>query len=213
MNRGLKAPNGAWAFLVCPAWIAAALLIPPPERSRPAHRAGTDPPQLRDITGIERSAAPSQGEADLTRLWVAAAVLTGLIFGLWWCQRYRRRPPAIVGPEQWALAEIDRLDQYGSVTPARTEAFHTALSNVLRRYLEMRFHLLASSQTTQELLAAVAQSPVLTPDQQSSLRAFLERCDLAKYAPPAEPPAQGAISAAMAKQFVELCRPSFQRGP
>ena len=86
-----------------------------------------------------------------------------------------RRPP-----EQWALQELGRLDESATADAA---AYHTALSDVVRRYLADRFGLPATRQTTAEFLETVRRSGRLSAEQQALLRDFLERCDLAKFAP------------------------------
>ena len=56
------------------------------------------------------------------------------------------------------------------------------MSGVLRHYLEKRFGLPATEQTTTEFLDGLRRSTLLTAEQQEALRAFLGQCDLAKFA-------------------------------
>ena len=88
--------------------------------------------------------------------------------------------PKPLPPEQRALQELARLDASATADPA---AYHTALSDVVRRYLAERFGLPATRQTTAEFLETVRRSGRLSAEQQALLRDFLERCDLAKFAP------------------------------
>ncbi len=108
----------------------------------------------------------------------ATAVLVLAAVGCWIGLRPRRprQPP----PERWALQELGRLDASAPADPA---AYHTALSDVVRRYLADRFGLPATRQTTAEFLEAVRRSGRLADEQQALLSDFLERCDLAKFAP------------------------------
>ena len=108
--------------------------------------------------------------------------LTGLALGAW---RWKRRPPPAVPeplPHEWALRELERIDALDLPGGQEVERYHTLISDVLRRYLELRFGLHAPEQTTPEFLAGLQKSAVLAVAQHEQLRHFLERCDLAKFA-------------------------------
>jgi hypothetical protein len=60
--------------------------------------------------------------------------------------------------------------------------FCTMVSDTARVYLEERFKLRAPERTTEEFLIELRTSPHLTRDQKQSLGAFLESCDLVKFA-------------------------------
>jgi hypothetical protein len=115
-----------------------------------------------------------------------AGVLTvGLVTGVVVRRRARQRPiPAAVElpPKEWALQELDRLEAQLPSDATQVERYHTLLADVVRHYLERRFGVHASEQTSAEFLNALAQSNQLPAPQQEQLRAFFERCDLAKYA-------------------------------
>jgi hypothetical protein len=141
----------------------------------------TDPSAARDITAIEELPGVEPGGKWL--LWVAlgcgAVVLAAVAFFLG-RRRAPRRPP--VPPDQWALRELDRLADEAPATAVEVERYHTALSKVVRQYLEKRFQIPAERQTTVEFLAAVRASSALTEAQQTLLGGLLTQCDLAKFA-------------------------------
>ncbi|MEY2408782.1 MAG: hypothetical protein QOF48_1452, partial [Verrucomicrobiota bacterium] len=60
--------------------------------------------------------------------------------------------------------------------------FCTEVSDTIRFYLEERFTLRAPERTTEEFLLELRSSRHLTRDQKESLGAFLESCDLVKFA-------------------------------
>jgi hypothetical protein len=60
--------------------------------------------------------------------------------------------------------------------------FCTMVADATRLYLEERFNLRAPERTTEEFLVELRTNPHLTLDQKQSLGAFLEGCDLVKFA-------------------------------
>jgi hypothetical protein len=60
--------------------------------------------------------------------------------------------------------------------------FCILVSDTVRIYLEERFDLHAPERTTEEFLAELQDSYVLTPTQKETLADFLMRCDLVKFA-------------------------------
>jgi hypothetical protein len=61
-------------------------------------------------------------------------------------------------------------------------AFCIAVSDAVRVYLEERFKLRAPERTTEEFLRDLQKTSALTPQQKAGLTAFLEQCDLVKFA-------------------------------
>jgi hypothetical protein len=158
--------------------------------------------EIRDITPPEEiPAAPSR-----LVLWCGVALAfgaLGLLLVLWRLWRRRGRQALALPPQQWALRELERIQARSCNTESEVEQFHTLLSDVIRQYLELRFHLPAPEQTTTEFLEEMRRSPELTPEQQRMLRDFLERCDLVKFARAVPSPEECQATAAMARGFVE----------
>ena len=133
--------------------------------------------------------------------WAGAAAAAAAVILVGWgiARRFRRRPQPIP-PEQRALRELDRLDE---TPPADAAAYNTALSNVVRRYLAERYGLPATQRTTAEFLETVRQNGRLADEQQAVLREFLERCDLAKFAPVGASAEECRATAGLARALVE----------
>ncbi len=164
-----------------------------------------EPGSAEGITGPE--AVPAE-EALVWWPWVVAAVgvsgLAALMLIL--SRRQAPRRPSLP-PDQWALRELDRLAQNPPASAEEVERFHTALSAVLRRYLEAQFRLPAERRTTPEFLEAARRAPELSAEQQALLGEVLALCDLAKFArvrPTAEE-CQATVTAA--RRFVEQTAP------
>jgi hypothetical protein len=116
-------------------------------------------------------------------LWVtlAAVLVIAMVVMAWLLLRKRQAlvplPPP-VPPHVRAKQRLAEAFQFLS-DPNR---FCTEVSNTLRLYLEERFNLRAPERTTEEFLVELRTSPHLTLDQKQSLGAFLESCDLVKFA-------------------------------
>ncbi len=157
----------------------------------------------RDITGMEELPAAEKGQERWLFLGVGLTAVVVTVAGLLlWRARNRATPPP--PPDVWALAELDGLRE--PTNPAEVERFHTRLSEILRRYLELRFGFHAPRQTTPEFLAAARQSPLLTPEQQTLLGELLAQCDLAKFAQTQLTPEECRAGVTRARAFVEESR-------
>lgn len=81
------------------------------------------------------------------------------------------------------MTELERLESLAQNADGdRLQRYPAMLSHVIRTYLERRFELRASRQTTPEFLHDIKESPFLKAGHRELLKDFLERCDLAKFA-------------------------------
>lgn len=81
-----------------------------------------------------------------------------------------------------ALNELRSLLAKGWIETENSEPFYTALSSIIRRYIENRFGLRAPERTTEEFIREAATSRLLSHDHQMLTSGFLEQCDLVKFA-------------------------------
>ena len=162
---------------------------------------GADLKQLHDIRPPIRPPEPPPWPR--WPLGAAAAILlAGLAVVVWRLMRRRKPAPVPLSAPQWALRELDRLEALGLPAKGEINLYHTLLSDTVRRYLERRFQLPASHQTTAEFFQAVEGSDQLTPAQRELLRELFERCDLAKFARAVPSPEECAAVAALARSFI-----------
>jgi len=136
----------------------------------------------RDITG---TLMPRQSFWRVLWPWLVAAAVAGMLAGgatAWWRMRQRRRrePPPLI-PEIWALQMLAHL-QPEQVEAGRAREFYYELSEIIRSYIEKKFGLAAPEMTTEEFLAALARDRSALPYDVQRLRAFMEACDIVKYA-------------------------------
>jgi hypothetical protein len=125
-------------------------------------------------------------EAPLPWRWIAVGALLAIGAGacfVWW----RRRAPSaprqrVLSPHEHALAELERLRTASRRSEAEVEAFYVAVSQVLRVYIERRFHLRAPERTTEEFLRDLEASDGPIRRHRLELERFLAQCDLVKFA-------------------------------
>lgn len=140
-----------------------------------------DMQDIRDIKPLQ------QARRDMRPWFAGAAIGIGVLalaaaVLLYVRARRRRQSAPPVPAHEQALAELDRLAQERLFETGGFQEHYFRLSEILRRYLENRFHVPAVEQTTQELLPALAAVPALARRDLERCRTFLERADLIKFA-------------------------------
>jgi len=118
--------------------------------------------------------------------WVWWAIVIGAVIALalfvWLIVWLSRRKPAALPPtpRQIALRELEDLRAH--IHELDSYAFSIRASDVLRTYVNGQFKLRATTQTSPEFLASIADSPQFSSVDRQLLATFLERCDMLKFA-------------------------------
>jgi len=142
-------------------------------------------------------------------VWIVASGLggVGLLAGGWWWYRRRQRAAAVPLVQRpvhlLALAALEHLQRQDLIGQERIEEFYVRVSTILRRYIELRFGLRAREQTTDEFLVSALAIGGLIAAHRDLLEAFLQHCDMVKFA--RHRPTPGAMEETFesAKIFVE----------
>jgi hypothetical protein len=131
-------------------------------------------------------------------LAVAGLAVAG---GVLWLRWPRSTAPVVPAHER-ALHELDRLAQSIPPVKAPPDWYHIQVSTLIRRYLEERFCLRVSSQTTEEFFGEIHRGDLLNSEQQALLHQLLDCCDLAKFSGLLPSPAECSEAGTLARQFV-----------
>ena len=117
--------------------------------------------------------------------WLVPAAIGGVVllallgFLLW--RRLRRRRTRALLPFEAALARLEEIRPL--MEPARAREFSIAVSDIVRTYIERRFAVTATHQTTEEFLHDLLESPESALLRHRVLLSeFLHQCDLVKFA-------------------------------
>lgn len=157
-------------------------LVPMPDPQGPPTPASPGAPAQATLHDI-RGPVPLPDTPDLL-FWLLSALAVLILAALFFYHRKRRKkapPPPL--PHEIALTELNRLRSL--MNPAQALLYADQLAEVLRRYLEARFHIPSTRRTTREFLLDLGKSLPggnnLEPHH-DRLRHCLEQCDLSKFA-------------------------------
>ncbi len=161
------------------------------------------PERPRDITGT--LTIPPRPMTPLEWGLIAAGVLLAGVL-VWlaarWLKAVMSRPAPPESPEAWATRMLAALRWPEQESDERIRAFYYGLTEIVRGYIERKFEVAALEMTTEEFLTMLARRPGAVPLDAASLRDFLTRCDLVKYALAPATREEGQQAIAAARQFV-----------
>jgi hypothetical protein len=131
--------------------------------------------------------------ADLPRDWTwlswaggVAAAAALMAWALMLLLRRRRPVPAPVEapvpPGMWALLELERRSRLPVCQTGPAKTIYSMVSEVVRLYMQRRWHIPAIDMTTRECLNALAGRG-LDDQLLQWMRHFLDECDLVKFTP------------------------------
>ena len=112
-------------------------------------------------------------------LGALALVIAAVLLWRWW--QKRRRQIALVPPVPAHVRARQQLDEALALI-GQPKPFVVAVSGTARTYLEERFDFRAPDRTTEEFLRELSGTALLDREQKNSLGAFLQSCDLVKFA-------------------------------
>jgi hypothetical protein len=116
----------------------------------------------------------------LPALVAGGAALALGTYGVWRWQRRRRHPRALL-PFEVALQRLDGIRAL--MQPQSAREFSIAVSDIVRSYIEQRFDLTTTHQTTEEFLRDLLELPnAPLARHRAVLTEFLHQCDLVKFA-------------------------------
>jgi len=118
-------------------------------------------------------------------------MITAIILGcflliclLVWFLKFRKKQITEPGIHEVALADLIRLRKL--MNQEHAAMYAAKLSDVLRRYIEKRFQIPSSRQTSREFFESLNNNPIdtamLFAQHTESLKQCLGQCDMAKFA-------------------------------
>ncbi len=123
---------------------------------------------------------------DPNYMLIAAIVLGCCLLAAWliWFFKFRKNKIALPGVHEVALAELVQLRKL--MNQENAAIYAAKLSDVLRSYIENRFQIPSSRQTSREFFRSLHNNPIdtamLFAQHTESLKQCLGQCDMAKFA-------------------------------
>lgn len=84
-------------------------------------------------------------------------------------------------PHEVALEDLEKLVASNLLASSEVKKYYVTISEIIRRYIEGRFFIIALEMTTTQLLDNMQQANI-APETIELTREFLENCDLVKFA-------------------------------
>lgn len=109
-------------------------------------------------------------------------------------------PKVIIPAHVVALKELDKLDKAKIWQAGNIKKYHTELSEIIRRYTEIRFRFIALELTTAEIIENLKDK--VSSSEIKNIKLLLQRSDLAKFAKSKPIDIENTESMQLAKGFV-----------
>lgn len=140
---------------------------------------------------------------------VVGLLLAGIMFLLWYLWKRKEKKPAVPiqpkpsePPHIWALRELDKLAAQKLWQQGKIKLFHSRVSEILRSYIEFRYHIPAMEQITSEIIFALDAIDFPDKDLLENLHQSMEISDLVKFAKWDPLPEENEKAMEMAYEFV-----------
>lgn len=113
---------------------------------------------------------------------IALCLISALLF--WWWKRRTTPPEPVQQPGEQALAALATAERL--LTEGELLAYAEQISTILRHYIEQRFAIHSTRQTTREFFTSLERGNTATTIalqmHKKQLQHCLEQCDMAKFA-------------------------------
>lgn len=113
-----------------------------------------------------------------------------------------KKPKILIPPHIKALEALTQLKAQHLWQKGKVKQYHSAISDILRTYIEERFKVNALEQTTEEILTSL-RSVVIDNESKAKLKQVLMLADLVKFAKEQPLPQENEMSLSNAFSFVE----------
>lgn len=166
------------------------------------------PSDIEDIKALEIP-PPDYRRVQLLAAGVASVLLlAGLAYWLW-KRRHRLKTPPPPPPPPWvvALEALKLLQAEDLLSRGDARAWSFRLSEILRRYLEDRYHVPAMETSTEELLVRFRQGAIPAGKLQELARRVLTGTDRAKFAKQPLTTGEGETLLQATRELVEATIP------
>ena len=152
-------------------------------------------------------------EASLWWIWLLIIAFIAAAVG--WILLRRKRVAKLIRifkpAHEIAYERLKALVKENLVEAGKIKEFYEQISGILRHYIEHRFELRAPERTTEEFLAELKYTDMLSGSDKESLEEFLTHCDLVKFAKHSPTTEQIQRTFDLVKEFIEKTKSDERR--
>jgi hypothetical protein len=143
--------------------------------------------------------------------WIIATVLVIAVIYLifYWLKKRKKAEPVfriksrIIPPHETALEELEKLRIKKLWQSGKIKEYHTELTEIIRKYIEGRFGIMAMEMTSDEIMDALSDSSVIQQRVLENLVRIFSLADLVKFAKAQPLPSEHDLSLELAVTFVK----------
>ncbi|MDD6211502.1 MAG: hypothetical protein PUB21_12980 [Bacteroidales bacterium] len=150
-----------------------------------------NPDEIYDIKGVWK---PAFVLSDYLLWIIIPLIIILLCVAAYFIYKYMKKrnegrkviaPEKLIPPHEKALTELNKIKEEKIWSQGRTKEYYTQLTDVLRVYIDERFHIDAMEMTTSELLSYIKGVPEAQPilDKLKSILSVADLVKFAKYVP------------------------------
>lgn len=144
-----------------------------------------------------------------------AAALAGLAYGVYYYMKKRKHragevpaaPVPNIPPHVLALMQLEQLEAKRLWQSGEIKAFYSEATEIVRRYFEQRYGIMALEMTSGEVMAQLQRCPV-PPETVRAIETFLSGADLVKFAKYQPVAGENEQVITDARMIVEATKPS-----
>jgi hypothetical protein len=146
------------------------------------------PENMKDIKIVGAIGPLTLPPPDLTWLFILVGAILivggagGALLYLYLKKQAEKIRIITIPAHELAYRQLRKLVAKNLIEKGETKLFYYGISDIMRRYIENRFDLNASEETTEEFLASLSGWSGFSAEQKRLLKLFLEHCDLVKFA-------------------------------
>jgi hypothetical protein len=149
--------------------------------------------------------------------WILAGIavlliIGGIIYYLWRRKQqkpvFQLRPKVKLKPWENALIELEKLRVKKLWQGGKVKDYHSELTEILRRYIEERYMIMALEKTSAEILFDIRAKALMPEGTVLMLEEILTMADMVKFAKMQPLPDENERSIQLAVNFINLTTPA-----
>ncbi len=150
-----------------------------------------------------------------TTVWIILLILLLIAAGIYAYIRYKNNKPIFIPPKPkvpahvTAYADLEALKEKKLWQQDKFKAYHTELTEILRKYLENRYGIPAMEYTANEIITAVNRLDI-DKKQKQQIQQIFSLADLVKFAKLKPLSHENDLSMSQAIQFIDATKEEIQ---